>query len=162
MRRSIPVQLCPRSADHRENGTRPNSTSEDSMKIQTTQRMPQSVARNASERGATERSGPGVAGVAEPTKASPEVPTLSYRRSERMSLVAETREGDRVRITFRSHESLQLAEAGGGEVEPNRTMVTVRSSSKVSIKIHGDLNSAELTAIQDAFDQATELADEFF
>ena len=92
------------------------------------------------------------------------VSSLSYRRSEKTTLYIRTQEGDVVRLTFKTRESasLQVAQAQDADGETTEIALNTRSSSKLSIKIHGDLNEEEVAAIQDAIDQAIDLADDFF
>ena len=89
---------------------------------------------------------------------------LRYERTEKMALHLKTHEGDDVRLKFRSRESggpgstLGVNDAEDGEgvtLEPsNRT--------KVALKVEGNLNSDEFSAIRDAFDQVAKLAEQFF
>jgi len=91
--------------------------------------------------------------------------SLRYQRSEKTTLHIRTQEGDVVRIKFQARESLQVeAEQEGVEADPESTELelSARSSSKLSIKVHGHLNAEELAAIRDAVDQAMLIADDFF
>jgi hypothetical protein len=98
------------------------------------------------------------------SETSGSVSSLSYRRSEKTTLYIRTQEGDIVRLTFKTRESasLQVAQAQDADGETTEIALNTRSSSKLSIKIHGDLNEEEVAAIQDAIDQAIDLADDFF
>lgn len=90
--------------------------------------------------------------------------SMKYRRSERTALFIETQEGDVIRLKFKSRESVDLKTAhaqGGGESSSEITLTT-RSASKLSVTVRGDLNVDELGAIQEAIEQASELADDFF
>ncbi|MCA9739164.1 MAG: hypothetical protein R3E98_19850 [Gemmatimonadota bacterium] len=101
------------------------------------------------------------AGPAEPSGAAA---ALSYRRSERFSLIIQTQEGDLVRLSFKTREAVDLAagqvEAGGQSA--GSVTLTARSNSRLSMTVEGNLSADELAAIQDTFDQAAALAEEFF
>jgi methionine-rich copper-binding protein CopC len=90
--------------------------------------------------------------------------SLKYRRSERTSLYIKTQEGDVVRLKFRTREavSLETAHAEGEHGEVSELSLKTRSASKLSVSVKGDLSAAELAAIQDTIEQATELAEDFF
>ncbi len=89
---------------------------------------------------------------------------MSYQRSERASLFITTQEGDVVELKIRNKESLQasgaIAEQEGETL--SEVNVSASSSTKVSLKIKGDLNEAERTAIAAVIAQAGELAQDFF
>ena len=51
---------------------------------------------------------------------------------------------------------------GDSETTVAETSLAAKSSTKVSLKVKGDLNSDELAAIQSIFVQSASLADEFF
>lgn len=101
------------------------------------------------------------AGAAEPSGSAA---ALSYRRSERFSLIIQTQEGDLVRLSFKTREAVDLAAGqveAGGQSASNVTL-TARSNSRLSMTVEGNLSADELAAIQDTFDQAAALAEEFF
>jgi len=78
---------------------------------------------------------------------------------ERGVLEIRTREGDVVRIDFRSSMNVRLgaAEGSGGQES-----LKVRISERTSLQVEGDLNSAELAAIGDLVRKVDSLANEFF
>ena len=98
------------------------------------------------------------------TAPSERVASLTYRRTEQTALYIETQEGDIVRLTFRNRESVKLksAYAADGEQPSTETSLRTRSSSRLSVSVEGNLNADEAAAIQDAVDQATALAEDFF
>lgn len=87
---------------------------------------------------------------------------LSYRRSERTTLYIETQEGDVVRLKFSARESANIKILQTGDAEATDLTMKTRSTSKLSVKVRGDLNSEEFAAIQDTIAQAIELANDFF
>lgn len=90
--------------------------------------------------------------------------SLRYRRTEKVGLFIQTQEGDSVRLRFKTKETLKLdaAQVQAGDETTNAVELRSRNNSKISISIKGDLNADELAAIQQAFEQATALAGEFF
>ena len=90
--------------------------------------------------------------------------SLRYHRSENTSLKIRTQEGDVVRIRFQTRESAkaELSHEVGDGVESTELKLSSRSSEKLSIRVKGHLNEAELAAIHSAIDQAASIADSFF
>ena len=93
-----------------------------------------------------------------------ETGALTYRRSERTSLMVETLEGDTVRLKVKASESLTV---NGGQLnEDGDTIADIemlaRSHTRISVKVKGDLNEQEMTAIQAIIDQAGSMATDFF
>jgi hypothetical protein len=109
---------------------------------------------DSSERGAHQAESPTSADFA----------SLRYRRTEKVGLFIQTQEGDSVRLRFKTKETLKLdaAQVQTGDETTNAIELRSRNNSKISISIKGDLNADELAAIQQAFEQATALAGEFF
>ncbi|MDX1562566.1 MAG: hypothetical protein R3305_06540, partial [Gammaproteobacteria bacterium] len=91
---------------------------------------------------------------------------LRYERSEKSVLRIRTQEGDVVALKIRAGESLKVSVGAEGDDDDGvtiaETRVVARSSTRVSLKVKGDLNEAELAAIRDVFAQATALAEDFF
>ena len=87
-----------------------------------------------------------------------------YRRKERSSLEITTQEGDRVRIDVRSKENFRQSSlhVSDGTTEITQESVRVASRTRIVLKINGDLNDAERTAIDALVAQVDLLADEFF
>ncbi|MEZ4415610.1 MAG: hypothetical protein R3E10_07625 [Gemmatimonadota bacterium] len=90
--------------------------------------------------------------------------SLSYKRTERFSLLIQTQDGDLVRLSFRTRERVGLQEAhfDDGTTSASAVTFTAKSNSKISMTIEGNLSAEEMAAIQDTFDQAAALAEEFF
>jgi hypothetical protein len=89
---------------------------------------------------------------------------LRYQRSEKSVLKIRTLEGDIVSLRIRAGESLAVENetVTGSDEQVAETRLIAKSSTKVSLKVKGDLNPDELAAIQSVFEQAVALADEFF
>ncbi len=89
---------------------------------------------------------------------------LSYSRSERTTLFIKTQEGDVVKLKFQAGESVDASASQSkddGELV-SELHVQARSSSRIAIRIKGELSADELSAIQAVVEQAGELASEFF
>ncbi|HEU4619361.1 MAG TPA: hypothetical protein VFV10_15090 [Gammaproteobacteria bacterium] len=87
--------------------------------------------------------------------------SLTYARSEKAAIYIRTREGDTVALKITSRDSLS-AKARLDDGNVSELSVAGRSSTKVAVLVHGDLNPDELAAIQDLVDQVGALADKFF
>lgn len=85
---------------------------------------------------------------------------LSYRRSAKTELVIQTQDGDVVRLKIRSRDALGVREEGGAEGEAFE--VALRSSTRISFSVEGELDEGELAAIKRVMEQAGELAEDFF
>ena len=98
------------------------------------------------------------------TQTSPAGATASYARTERTSLSIRTQEGDVVKLKFRVQQSLTLDARQGtdGETLVSNVDIGAASRTRLAISVEGDLNEAELAAIQDVIDQTSTLAQEFF
>ena len=92
---------------------------------------------------------------------------VSYRRSERTSLLVETQEGDTVRLKIRASESLSVT-TGQTEADDDDGVtiagleLQARSQTRISFRVRGDLNEQEMAAIQDVIAQAGAMAEDFF
>lgn len=88
----------------------------------------------------------------------------TYSHSERTTLHIETRDGDVVRVKLSARESADVATRRTGEegADSLDLALRTRSSSRLSIRVQGDLDADELAAIQEAIEQAGALADDFF
>lgn len=97
-------------------------------------------------------------------RSSLSVDSMTYRRSERTTLYIRTREGDVVRLKFRSREALKLESSRTSDGESVRTELelSAKSKSTLSVQVRGNLNAEELAAIQSAIEQAGVIAEEFF
>ena len=89
---------------------------------------------------------------------------LRYQRSDRTSLKIRTQEGDMVRLKIKASESLRIT---AGETDDDGKTIAdlelqARSRTRISFKVKGELNEAELTAIQSVIGQAGAMAEDFF
>lgn len=89
---------------------------------------------------------------------------LTYRRSERTSLLVRTQEGDTVRLRIKASESLTVAVDQSDEDGETVAAIEMeaRSHTRITIKVKGDLNEQEMAAIQSVIDQAGTMAEDFF
>lgn len=89
---------------------------------------------------------------------------ISYRRSEKTTLVIKTQEGDLVRLSFKARDTAAgtIATATDGESELTELTLAAKSSTRLAVFVKGDLNADELAAIQSVVEQAGSLAREFF
>jgi len=89
---------------------------------------------------------------------------LRYERTEKLALHLKTQEGDDVRLKFSSRESGGSEAAVGADNSDDGEGVTLEPSNrtKIALKVEGNLNSDEFSAIRDAFDQVAQLAEQFF
>lgn len=99
-----------------------------------------------------------------PEAAEARATTMKYHRAERTTLFLETQEGDTVQLKFKSRDSLhyEATSAEAGETAGTEIELRTRSKTKLSVQVHGHLNDAEVAAIQEAIERASELADDFF
>jgi hypothetical protein len=79
-------------------------------------------------------------------------------------LEIHTQEGDIVTLQFTSKSglSVQSLQASNDNLQVDSSNLQAFSKNRVTINVQGDLNSAELQAIQDLVDQVNQLADGFF
>jgi hypothetical protein len=89
---------------------------------------------------------------------------LSYQRTENSVLKIRTQEGDVVALRIRVGESIKLATDSDVDsgTEVAETSLSTKSSTKVSLRVKGELNDDEMAAIQAVFVQSAALADAFF
>ncbi|MBT8099492.1 MAG: hypothetical protein KJO82_07060 [Gammaproteobacteria bacterium] len=90
--------------------------------------------------------------------------TVDTLRKQRTSLRIRTQEGDFVKIDLKRIDAMSATDVAidDGENGLTYTEVQVSSKSKLMLRVEGDLNEAELTAIRDVFAQAEELAETYF
>lgn len=67
-----------------------------------------------------------------------------------------TQEGDMVKLSLKQFDSLSATDTA------DYTEISMSSQSRLMLKVNGDLSEAELTAIQNVFAQAEQIANEFF
>jgi hypothetical protein len=89
---------------------------------------------------------------------------VDMRRKQQSKIRIRTQEGDVVKLSLRRVDKLSASDVSetNGETSTSRTEVEVSSKSRMMLKVDGDLNEAELAAIQNVFAQAEQIADEFF
>jgi hypothetical protein len=79
-------------------------------------------------------------------------------------LEIHTQEGDTVTLGFASKSgvSIQNLQAGNDSVRLDGSTVQAFGKNRVTVSVQGDLNAAELQAVQDLVDQVNQVADGFF
>ncbi len=89
---------------------------------------------------------------------------LEYQRREATVLKIRTQEGDVVKLKFRNVEktSIQAGEQVDGETVVSNLEIASSSRTRLLISVKGDINDAELAAIQSVAEQASQLAGAFF
>jgi len=89
---------------------------------------------------------------------------LEYQRREATVLRLRTREGDVVKLKLRSVETTTVAvgEQVDGETVVSNLELNTSSRTRLVLSVQGDINDAELAAIQNVAQQASELAGSFF
>jgi|GEM_PF-441484 len=86
-----------------------------------------------------------------------------YGRAREFSFELTTKEGDKITIKAASSEGLAVeARAGRGNNSSSALNASYSSSQSFSLSIEGDLNEAELGAINDLLGQVNDLASQFF
>ncbi len=89
---------------------------------------------------------------------------LEYQRREATVLRLRTQEGDVVKLKLRSVEttSLEVGQQIDGETVVSDLALNTSSRTRLVLSIRGDINDAELAAIQSVAEQASQLAGSFF
>lgn len=102
--------------------------------------------------------------VANYRESSASVLSVDTRSKQRSSIQIRTQEGDIVRFSLKRVDSMSATDVAyaDGEMSVTSTEVSVSSRSRMMMSVEGDLNEAELAAIQNVFAQAEMIADEFF
>ncbi|MEN0037507.1 MAG: DUF5610 domain-containing protein [Cellvibrio sp.] len=87
-----------------------------------------------------------------------------YGRAREFSFELTTKEGDKITIKASSSEGLALeaGRAGRGNSSVGGLNASYSSSQSFSLSVDGDLNEAELTAINDLLGRVNDLAGQFF
>ena len=100
----------------------------------------------------------------EPAEERASQTNLEYQRREATVLKLRTQEGDIVKLKFRSVEntSIEAGQEVDGEKVVSNLEISSSSRTRLLISVKGDINDAELAAIQTVADQASQLAGEFF
>jgi hypothetical protein len=83
---------------------------------------------------------------------------------QRSTIRIRTQEGDLIQLSLRNVErmSVQDMSASDGDSTLTSTEIQISNRSRMSLRVQGDLNDAEMTAIKSVFAQAEAIADEFF
>ncbi len=102
--------------------------------------------------------------VADYRESSASVLSVDTRSKQRSTIQIRTQEGDVVRFSLKRVDSMSATDVAytDGELSVTSTEVSVSSRSRMVMSVDGDLNEAELAAIQKVFAQAEMIADEFF
>ncbi len=102
--------------------------------------------------------------VANYRESSASVLAIDTRSRQRSTIQIRTQEGDVVKFSLKRVDSMSAKDFAyiDGESSFTATEVSVSSRSRMMMSVEGDLNEAELAAIQNVFAQAEMIADEFF
>ena len=102
--------------------------------------------------------------VASYRESSASVLSVDTRSRQRSTIQIRTQEGDVVRFSLKRVDSMSATDVAYSDAEMSvtSTEVSVSSRSRMMMTVEGDLNDAELAAIQNVFAQAEMIADEFF
>lgn len=102
--------------------------------------------------------------VANTFESSASVLEVQTQLSQRSTIRIRTQEGDIVKLDLRRTESLSATDIAVSNADgfASSTEVELSSQSRLTFKVNGDLNDAELAAIQNIFAQAEAIATEFF
>lgn len=97
-------------------------------------------------------------------ESSASVLAVDTRTRQRSTIQIRTQEGDVVRLSLKTRDSLSATDVSAtvGNTTVTSTGIEVSSRSRMMLKVEGDLNEAEFAAIQNVFAQAERIADEFF
>lgn len=89
---------------------------------------------------------------------------LEYQRREATVLRLRTQEGDVVKLKLRSVETttVEVGAQVDGETVVSNLELNTSSRTRLVLSVQGDINDAELTAIQSVAEQASKLAGSFF
>jgi len=90
--------------------------------------------------------------------------SLDTSTRQKSMIKIRTQEGDIVRLSLRQATDLSASssETVDGENSQKTTEIDFSSRSRMFVKVRGDLNAAEMGAIQSILGQAQEMADAFF
>lgn len=90
--------------------------------------------------------------------------SVDTRTKQRSSIRIRTQEGDIVHLELKRVDSMSASDVAVSNENGNATSteVEVSSRSRMILRVNGDLNDNELTAIMSVFEQAENIANEFF
>ena len=102
--------------------------------------------------------------AAQNVTSSASVLSVESQVRERSTIRIRTQEGDIVKLDLRSVERLSADDYATSDESGSAslTRIDTSSSSRLRFSVEGDLNDAELDAIQNVFAQAEEIASDFF
>ncbi len=97
-------------------------------------------------------------------RSSASVLSVDSRIRERSTIRIRTQEGDVVRLDLRNVQRLSADDYAVADEDgaATRTEIDVSGRSRLRFTVDGDLNEAELEAVQSVFAQAEEIASDFF
>lgn len=97
-------------------------------------------------------------------QSSATVLSADTRVKQRSSIRIRTQEGDIVRFDLRLAERMSAQDVSmtDGDTTYASTKIEMSSRSRMVLRVDGDLNEAELAAVQNVFAQAESIANEFF
>ncbi len=89
---------------------------------------------------------------------------VNMRTKQRSSIRIRTQEGDIVRFDLKQVNRLSASDVAFSNEDgmATSTAVEMSSRSRMSVQVKGDLNESERVAIQAVFEQAQQMADDFF
>lgn len=95
---------------------------------------------------------------------SASVLSVETQTRQRSTIRIRTQEGDLIRLSLRNIERMSAEDVSvsDGESTFTSTDIQISSRSRMVLRVKGDLNEAEMTAIKSVFAQAEAIADEFF
>jgi hypothetical protein len=102
--------------------------------------------------------------VASNRESTASVLAVDTRTRQRSTIRIRTQEGDVVQLSLKRVDNLSARDAAVSNESGSitSTEVSVSSRSRMILKVEGDLNESELSAIQNVFAKAEQIADEFF
>lgn len=97
-------------------------------------------------------------------ESSASILSVDTKTREQSSIKIRTQEGDIVKLNLTQKSSLSATDIAITNEDGTTTFteVQISSGSRLSLQVEGDLNEAELAAIQNVFAQAELIANEFF
>jgi|GEM_PF-1822555 len=105
-----------------------------------------------------------VANSSQNTAASATVLSVDSASRQQSTIRIRTQEGDTVSITLKQSSQLSATgiTASDASGDASATQIARSNGSSLSLKFDGNINDQELAAIQDVFEQAAVIADDFF
>ncbi len=102
--------------------------------------------------------------VAANRESSASVLNVEMRSKQRSSIRIRTQEGDVVKLSISRRDRMEASDTAVSDANgtASTTEVEISSRSRMTLKVDGDLNDAEMAAIQNVFAQAEDIANQFF